>query len=384
MTTAPITTAPSTAITAPAIDEAAVAEFAGRIAQSAIAGFELATVELGNRLGLYAALADGPAAPAELARRAGIDGRYSREWLEQQATAGIVHVDAEPADGDADQRVFSLPLEHQICLLDPDSLALVAPLATFASVAGTFLPDLVAAYRAGTGISFAGYGPWVRQAQEALNRPQFTNLLASEWLPAMPDVAGRLEAGGAGVADIGCGCGWSSIAIARGFPGVTVIGIDTDAASIADARTNAADAGVADRVTFTTVDAAAGGTVDAASGDGHYDLVTCFEALHDMAHPVEALGAMRRMAGADGAVLVMDERAADALTVNDPDPMQRLFYAASVLHCLPVGRSEDGSAATGTVLRAGTLEAYAAEAGFASVEILPIDHDSFRFYRLHP
>ena len=154
-------------------------------------------------------------------------------------------------------------------------------------------------------------------------------------------------------------------------------GIDNDEASIADARSNAAEAGVADRVTFTTVDAGAG-------ADGQYDLVTCFEALHDMAHPVEALAAMRRMAGADGAVLIMDERAADALTVNDPDPMQRLFYAASVLHCLPVGRSEADSAATGTVMRTSTLEAYAAAAGFASVEVLPIEHGSFRFYRLHP
>lgn len=363
--------------TATNIDEVAVSAFAGRIAEAAVAAFELAAMELGNRLGLYAALASGSATAPELARRSGIDGRYAREWLEQQATAGIVHVDADPADGDPDERVFSLPLEHQACLLEPDSLALVAPLATFAAMAGTFLPELVTAYRAGTGISFAGYGQWIREAQEALNRPQFTNLLASEWVPTMPDVAARLEEGGARVADIGCGCGWSSIAIARGFPGTTVIGIDTDEASIADARTNAIGAGVADRVTFTTVDAAAG-------ADGYYDLVACFEALHDMAHPVEALVAMRRMAGTDGTVLIMDERAADALTVNDPDPIQRLFYAASVLHCLPVGRSEDDSAATGTVLRTSTLEAYAAQAGFASVEILPIDHDSFRFYRLHP
>ena len=160
----------------------------------------------------------------------------------------------------------------------------------------------------------------------------------------MPDVTARLESAGARVADVGCGCGWSSIAIVRGFPNVTVIGIDTDEASIADARANAAETGVSDRVTFTTVDADSG-------ADGQYDLVTCFEALHDMAHPVDALTAMRRMAGPDGAVLIMDERAADTLTPNDPDPMQRLFYAASVLHCLPVGRSEEGSAATGTVLR---------------------------------
>ena len=93
---------------------------------------------------------------------------------------------------------------------------------------------------------------------------------------------------------------------------------------------------------------------------------------------------MRAMATPDGTVFVVDERAADALTADDPDPMQRLLYTASVLHCLPVGRSEEGSAATGTVMRTATFERYAAEAGFASVEVLPIDHDMFRFYRLHP
>jgi SAM-dependent methyltransferase len=358
------------------IDETAVGEFAGRIAEAAIASFELAAMELGTRLGLYAALAEAPATPPELAKRAGIDARYAREWLEQQATSGVVVIDAGPIDGDADARVFSLPLEHQACLLDPDSLALVAPLATFSAVVGSFLPELVEVYRTGTGISFGDYGEWIRQAQEALNRPQFTNLLVAEWLPTMPDVLARLEGGSARVADVGCGCGWSSIALGRGFSGVSVDGFDSDEASIADARANAASAGVADRVRFSTTDAAIG-------TDGSYDLVCCFEALHDMAHPVEALTAMRRMAGADGAVFIVDERAADALTPNDPDPMQRLFYAASVLHCLPVGRSEDDSAATGTVMRTRTLEGYAAAAGFASVEVLPIDHDAFRFYRLH-
>jgi 2-polyprenyl-3-methyl-5-hydroxy-6-metoxy-1,4-benzoquinol methylase len=155
-----------------------------------------------------------------------------------------------------------------------------------------------------------------------------------------------------------------------------VDGFDSDVSSIAQAQANAASAGVADRVRFTTADAAA--------AEGTFDLVCCFEALHDMAHPVDALAAMRKMAGHDGSVLIMDERAADAFTPNDPDPMQRLFYAASVLHCLPVGRSEADSACTGTVMRTATLERYAAEAGFASVEVLPIDHDAFRFYRLHP
>ncbi len=356
------------------IDEAAIGEFAGRVAGAAISAFELAAMELGNRLGLYAALADGPATPGQLAGRAGIDARYAREWLEQQVTAGVVSVHE---DGAPDERTFVLPIEHQACLLDPDSLALVAPLASFASAGGEFLPQLEDAYRNGTGISFGEYGPRVRAAQEALNRPQFTNLLAAEWLPTMPDVTERLATAGARVADIGCGCGWSSIAIAEGFPSVTVEGFDSDAASIRDARSNAQLRGVADRVEFSTADATA------VAGDA-YDLVCCFEALHDMAHPVEALRTMRRLAGTDGTVFVVDERAADALTADDPDPMQHLFYAASVLHCLPVGRSEDGSAATGTVMRTAVLERYAAEAGLSTVEVLPIEHDSFRFYRLRP
>jgi 2-polyprenyl-3-methyl-5-hydroxy-6-metoxy-1,4-benzoquinol methylase len=355
--------------------EARIGAFAERVVMATIGAFELATIDLGMRLGLYAAIADGAGTAPELAARAGIDRRYAREWLEQQATAGVLTVDAEPVDGDADGRVFGLPPAHQACLLDPDSLACVAPLARFAVGGPPIVRELVAVYRSGGGIPFGGYGDDIRDAQAGANRPQFTNLLATEWLPAMPDVVARLHRGDARVADVGCGAGWSSIAIARGFVGVTVDGFDLDEASVADARVNAAGAGVADRVRFEVRDAA-----DAPAGT--YDLVCCFEALHDMAHPVEVLAAMRRMTAPGGVVFVVDERAADALTASDPDPVQRLLYAASVLHCLPVGRSQDGSAATGTVMRTATLEAYAAAAGFASVAVLPLEHDMFRFYRL--
>jgi 2-polyprenyl-3-methyl-5-hydroxy-6-metoxy-1,4-benzoquinol methylase len=359
--------------------DADIGAFAERIFLATVGAFELAAVELGMRLGLYATLAESPATPPQLAAAAGVDVRYAREWLEQQATAGFVAVDADPIDGDPDARVFSLPVAHQACLLDPDSLACVGPLATFAVAGPAIVPELVDAYRAGTGISFGGYGEWIRRAQAEANRPQFVNLLVGEWLAAMPDVVERLSRReGARVADIACGCGWSSIAIARGFDGVTVDGFDSDAASIADASANARAGGVAGRVRFTTADAAA-----PSEGGATYDLVCCFEALHDMAHPVDALRSMRALAGDDGTVFVVDERAADAFTAYDPDQMQRLFYAASVLHCLPVGRSEPDSAATGTVMRTATLEGYAADAGFTSVEVLPIEHDMFRFYRLH-
>jgi SAM-dependent methyltransferase len=364
----------------PIVDEAAVGAFAERIVMAGIGAFEMMTVELGMRLGLYEALAHGDATPPELADRAGIDARYAREWLEQQATAGIVTVTADPLDGDPDRRTFALPIEVQACLLDPDSLACVAPIATFATAGPLVLDDVVEAYRTGGGLSFGAYGPWIRRAQEAFNRPQFVNLLVSDWLPALPDVVRTLEAGGR-VADIGCGTGWSSLCIARGFPRTTVVGLDSDEASIADARARAEAHGMADRVRFVA-QRSSDPTDDADAGT--YDLVCCFEALHDMAHPVEALTEMRRLAGADGAVLIVDERVADALTPADPDPMQRLFYAASVVHCLPVGRSEEGSAATGAVMRTATLERYAAAAGFTSVEVLPVEHDAYRLYRLHP
>ena len=358
--------------------EAAIGEFAGRIAMAAIGNLELLTIELGTRLGLYAALAEGPATPPELAKRAGIDARYAREWLEQQATAGIVVVETDPVHGgDPDDRVFSLPIAVQACLLDPESLAFVAPMATLVTAAPMAMDGIVDAYRTGRGLTFGEYGDGIREFQAAANRPQFVNLLASSWLPAMPDVVERLAGQGARIADVACGSGWSSIVLGRAFPNVTVDGYDLDEPSIADARRNAEAEGLSDRVRFEVRNAA-----DARAGT--YDLVCCFEALHDLAHPVEALEAMRSMLAPNGTVFIVDERAADEMTPDDPDPMQRLMYAASVLHCLLVGRSEDDSAATGTLLRTATLERYATAAGFTSVEVLPIEHDMFRFYRLQP
>ncbi len=216
---------------------------------AAIGTFELATVELGMRLGLYEALADGPASPPELAARAG-HRRPLRPGVARAAGHGRLRRHRQPTPATPTPGCSAFRSRTQACLLDPDSLACVAPLATFAVAGPAVLPELVEAYRAGTGISFGGYGEWIRRAQAAANRPQFTNLLAAEWLPAMPDVVARLEAGPAMVADVGCGCGWSSIALAKAFRPGTVDGFDTDAASIADARANAEAAGVADRVEF--------------------------------------------------------------------------------------------------------------------------------------
>jgi len=348
-----------------------------RLFRANIAMLDLMTVYLGDRLGLYRALADGgPATPADLAERTRTDERYVREWLEQQATTQMLEVDG--IDAPADARRYRLPPAHAEVLTDPDSLAYPAPLARFNVGVARRLPDLVRAFRSGGGIDYGTYDADVREGQADANRPLFANLLGQEWLPSIPDVHARLLAAPAArIADIGCGAGWSSIAMARAYPSVTVHGFDADDRSIDLARANAAAAGVADRVAFGRHD------VSELAREGTFDLVTAFECIHDMARPVDALRTMRRLVGERGAAIVADERVAERFGALGDD-VERLMYAWSVLFCLPTGRAEEPSAATGTVMRPATLERYAAEASFGRVEILPIEHDLWRFYRLVP
>lgn len=364
----------STATTTPADLDAQVGAYAEQLFGIGLAAFEAATISIGRQTGLYAALAAiGPADAGSVAAAAGVDVRYAQEWLDQQAAAGLIETNAAV---DAAARTFSLSEAAQACLLDPDSLASTGPLFDFLPALGVLLPSIVTAFRTGTGIPYADYA--VHDAQGDFNRPAFLHLLATEWLPAVDGLRDRLSAPGARVAEFGSGEGWAAIAIARAFPTVRVDGFDLDDASVVAARKHAADAGVADRVHFEVADV----TDRSAITTTGYDLVCAFEMIHDLAHPVEALATMRRIAGPDATVLVVDENVGDEFAAPTENPVERLFYAASVLHCLPVGRCEDHSEATGTVMRASTFRGYAERAGFASVEILPIEHDLFRFYRL--
>ena len=357
------------------VDEAQRDALAERLFGAALGAYELMTVHLGDRLGYYRALAGGgDVTSAELARETGTDERYAREWLEQQAVAGILEVDDVAAD--AAERRYRLPAGHAEVLVDRDSLAHLTPMARYGVSFAQTLPAIEDAFRSGGGVAWEDFGALAREAQGDVNRPLFTNLLGSEWLPAIEDVHGRLQADPpARVADVACGAGWSSIAIARSYPNVTVDGYDLDEASVELARANVAGSEVADRVTIQLRDA---GDPELA---GSYQLVTVFEAVHDMSRPVEVLRSLRGLAAEDGAVIVMDERVADTFTAPG-DEVERIMYTYSILCCLPVGRSEMPSASTGTVMRADTLRRYATEAGFAEVEVLPIEHDVFRFYRL--
>jgi SAM-dependent methyltransferase len=350
-------------------------EFAEGLFEKIIGTMEVASVYLGDQLGLYRALADGGAAtPRELAERTGTHERYAREWLEQQAVVGILAVENDGAGG-SDQR-YTLPEGHEEVLLDRDSLSYLAPVARFTMGLVRPLPSLVEAFRNGEGVPYPDYGADAREGQADANRPMFVNLLGSEWLPSVPDVHERLLADPpARVADIGCGTGWSSISIARAYPKARVDGYDLDEPSVELARKNAEEAGVADRVAFHVRDASD------PTLEGRYDLATAFECVHDMGRPVEALGAMRRMVGEEGAVIVADERVPDSFEAPGDDT-DRLMYGWSVLFCLPTGLADEPSVGTGTVMRQQTLRRYAEEAGYRGVQVLPIENDLWRFYRL--
>ena len=338
---------------------------------SAIGALETLHVYIGRALGLYEALDDATVTTAaDLAARTGIDRRYAREWLEQQAIAGILDVQEET--GDAETRTFRLPDGVAEVVCRPDSLALVAPLSSMVMGVAQAMPAVLEAFRTGGGVPYDAYGEDIRRGIADINRPSFVNQLGAEWIPALPDLHDRLANGGR-VADLGCGEGASTRALAIAYPNAEVLGLDLDPASIEAARAAAGDLDVG----FECRDAADPELV------GSFDLVTLFETLHDMSHPVQALAAAKSMLAPEGAVLVGDEKVADRFTAPG-DEMERFNYGWSAVHCLAAAMTEPDSAATGTVIREGTVRAYADEAGFGSCTVLPIEHDFWRFYRLDP
>ena len=348
--------------------------FADRLFTAGLGAFETLSVFVGDRLGWYRALAaDGPSTPAELAARTDCDERYCREWLEMQASFGTLTVE-EAADGSAGRR-YTLPPGPAEVLTDETSLSFLAPLARMIGSVGPQLPQLLTAYRSGGGVSWDQFGDDARFAQSDMNRPWFETRLGPA-LVAVEHVRAALAAPGAAIADVACGTGWSSVALARAFPQASVVGYDVDAPSVDAARTTAANAGVGDRVAFRC---AGGETLPADSCDAAF----VFEALHDMPRPVDVLTAIRRAVRPGGVVIVMDEAVADELTAP-ADDVDKLMYGFSLFICLPDGRSSTPSAATGTVMRRATLESYARQAGFDRVTVLPIeDFAFFRFYQLH-
>jgi SAM-dependent methyltransferase len=355
--------------------EAGAEAFAEQVFAAVLAAQRIQSIDLGDRLGWYRALAGaGPLTAGELAARTGSHARYAREWLEQQAVCGYLTVD--DASAAPDERRFSLPAAHAAVLADPDSLLYLAPLARFVGASGLYLDRMAEAYRAGGGVSWAELGDDARRAQAAANRPLFLHRLGQELLPSAPDLHAFLGAARR-IADVGCGFGWSSIGLARAYPGAAVDGYDVDEPSIAAARANAEGEGVGHRVRFHVADAGDASGLPV----GGYDAVFAFECVHDLHDPVAVLSAMRAMVADGGVVVIMDERVEDRFTAPAGE-VEQLMYGYSLMCCLGDCMSHQPSAETGTVMRTETLTRYALRAGFEAVDVLPIEDDFFRFYRL--
>ena len=354
-------------MTTMATDSMTTDAFADRLFQAALGAAETMSVYLGDRLGWYRALAEGgPATAAELTQRAGGADRYAEEWLEQQAVIGILTV---TEDGR-----FALPPAAAEVLTDTASLSYLAPLARMFCAAGMQLPALTEAYRSGGGVGWTQFGTDMRESQADMNRPWFERQLPDA-LAGVPDVHHVLNRHDARFADVGCGAGWSSLALARAYPQATVDGYDTDLPSIQAARANAESAGLSDRVHFHHADAAG-------MADRRYDATFAFECLHDMTAPVHVLAAMRRSMVPDGLAIVMEEAVADTFQPLGDD-VERLMYGFSILICLPDSMAHQPTAGTGTVMRADTLRRFAREAGFSGATTLPIEDFGFwRFYKL--
>jgi len=331
------------------VDVDKLMQFVFRAVEEVGATLNTALVVMGDRLGLYRAMADaGPLAPADLAKRTGTAERYVREWLNAQAAGGYVSYDP-------DSGRYTLPPEQTVALTDPDSPAYLPGFFQLALGSVTDSPNIVDAARTGAGFGWHEHVSDVHEGCERFFRPGYNANLISAWLPALDGVVDKLERG-AVVADVGCGHGSSTILMAQHFPNSVFVGSDYHAGSIETARRRAQEAGVADRVRFEIAPAAA--------YDGtEYDLVTMFDCLHDMGDPA---GAARHVLGTlkpDGTWMIVEPMAADRIEGN-LNPVGRAYYSFSTLLCTPASLSQEVGLALGAQAGEARIADVVGTAGF--------------------
>ena len=314
------------------IDSDKLMAFVFRAVEEVGATLNTALVVMGDRLGLYRALADGgPLSSEVLARRTGTAERYVREWLNAQAAGGYV-------DYDADSGRFSLSPEHAVALTDPGSPAFLPGIFQIALGSLHDSPRVIEAARTGDGIGWHDHVTDVHEGCERFFRPGYNANLVSSWLPALDGVVDKLQRGAA-VADVGCGHGASTVLMAQAFPDSTFVGFDYHEASIETARLRAASAGVTDRVRFDVAPAAG-------FPGGSYDLVTMFDCLHDMGDPVGAARHVHDSLAPDGTWMIVEPAAGDTVTDN-LHPVGRAYYCFSTLLCCPASLSQEVGLALG-------------------------------------
>jgi len=329
------------------VDENKLNEFMGRFVGDLGAAMSAALVVIGDRLGLYRAMADGePVSAEELARRTGTDARYVREWLSNQAAGGYVSYDPE-------REAFSLTPEQSFALAQEGSPAFVPGAFQVTTALTKDEEKIAAAFRNGEGVGWHEHHHDLFAGTERFFRPGYAANLVSSWIPALDGVQAKLDAG-ARVADVGCGHGASTILLAESFPRSTFVGFDYHEASIEHARQAASDAGLDGRVRFEVASA------KSYPGDS-YDFVAMFDCLHDMGDPVGAAAHVLKTLAADGTWMIVEPYAGDRLEDN-LNPVGRVFYGASTLVCTPASRDQEvglalgaqaGEARLGRVVNAG-------------------------------
>jgi ubiquinone/menaquinone biosynthesis C-methylase UbiE len=332
-----------------AIDEAVLGEFVNQFAGDFGAALHASTVVVGDKLGLYRTLAEiGPADAATLAEATDCDTRLVQEWLNAQFVSGYCHHSTQTG-------AYWLSEEQAAVLADPSSPAFLIGSMTIAASTAKDEEKVCAAFKSGNGLGWHEHHHDLFHGTERLFKPGYVANLVSSWIPALDGVEEKLRTG-AKIADLGCGHGASTVLLAQAYPEATVHGFDYHQASIDVARKRAAEAGVADRVTFDVA--------SAQDFPGHgYDLVCIFDALHDMGDPASAAAHIRRALDAEGTWLLVEPMAGETLEDN-ANPVGRIFYAASTFICTPAAQSQPGGYALGAQAPEATIAQIATDAGF--------------------
>jgi ubiquinone/menaquinone biosynthesis C-methylase UbiE len=331
-----------------ALDEAKLMDFVFSAVGDLGASMAAGNVVVGDRLGLYRGLAEGPAGAAELAERTDTDPRYVEEWLRGQAAGGYVTYDASNA-------TYSLSEEQAFALTDPDGPIFLPGAFELAVGALKAEHQVVDAFRTGEGIGWHEHDDLVFSGCERFFKPGYLANLVPQWLPALEGVVAKLE-NGARVADLGCGRGASTLLLADAYPKSTFHGSDYHEGSIEQARKRAAEAGVTDRVTFEVA--------SAQSFEGHgYDLAATFDCLHDMGDPLGAARHIRASLAPDGTWLIVEPAASDNPEDNF-NPVGRVYYNFSTFLCVPNAMSQQGGYALGAQAGEAAIRQVVTDAGF--------------------
>lgn len=350
------------------INEEDAAEFTGRVLGDTSATATLALSLIGDRLGLFRSLADGPATSPELAERTGTQERYVREWLAGMYAAGYLTHDG--SDGS-----FALPPEHRPTLVDEPGPSFLPGVQQELYGALVRLPEIIDAFRHGGGVTHESFPADLHIGVDRFTAMWHENLLTQVWIPSVPDAQAMLESG-CRVADVGCGSGRALIRLAQEFPNVTGVGFDVHAPSIERALALAAESDVADRVRFEVLDASMG-------LPEKYDLVTTFDVVHDAVDPQNLLKSIREALTPTGIYLCLDINCADRAEDN-VGPVAALLYGFSVMYCMTCSLAHDGEGLGTMGLTPKVLAEYARTAGFTSVTKVEMDNPFNNLYELRP